>query len=349
MTDPKQAHSDAAFLRRLLLAVLVLGLVWLCWQLRFVLVLAFGAILFAVILNAASRPLQNRLHFPAGASLAVAILLIIAAFVATFALFGAEIARQAEAISEALPAAFDETRRLAGNMGLSAWLDARIEDISRGSVLDGKLSGVLFSVGDGLANLVILLVGGIFLAARPGLYRTGLIKLVPPANRGDAATALDDCRRALGLWLKGRLLAMLMVGVLTAAGLWLIGIPSYLALGLLAALLEFIPFFGPILAAVPAILLALLVGPTEALLVLILFLVIQQLEGNLISPIIQHHAVKLPPAMLLFALLAFGILFGLLGVVLAEPLTVAIFVLVKRLYVREALGTKTPMPGEEGG
>src|SRR5690606_20455728 len=287
------------------------------------LVLAFGAVLFAVILNAASRPMEKRLRLSEATSLTFAIVLIIAAFAATFALFGAEVARQADAIAEALPRALDETRRIAANLGMGVWLDARLDDLSGGEAFDGKLGGILFSVGDGLANLIILLVGGIFLAARPRLYRTGLIKLVPPSNRGDAATALDDCRSALGLWLKGRLLAMVMVGVLTGTGLWLIGIPSYLALGLLAALLEFIPFFGPILAAVPALLLALLIGPTEALLVLILFLVIQQLEGNLISPIIQHHAVELPPALLLFALLAFGILFGVLGVVLAEPLTVA--------------------------
>src|SRR5690606_22222809 len=129
--------------------VLVLGLVWLSWQLRFVLVLAFGAILFAVILNAASRPLQNKLRLPEGASLAVAILLIVAAFAATFALFGAEVGRQADAIAEALPRALDETRRIATNLGLGGWLDARLDDLSDGEALNGKLGGILFSVGDG--------------------------------------------------------------------------------------------------------------------------------------------------------------------------------------------------------
>src|SRR5690606_19472128 len=159
---------------------------------------------------------------------------------------------------------------------------------------------------------------GIFLAARPQLYRTGLIKLVPEGARGNAATALDDCDTALRLWLKGRLLAMVVVGVLIGVGLWLIGVRSYLALALLAAVLEFVPFIGASLAAVPAILLALLAGPEQARLVAGLFLIIQQLEGNLITPIIQQHAVELPAALLLFSLLAFALLFGVIGILLAE-------------------------------
>jgi predicted PurR-regulated permease PerM len=122
--------------------------------------------------------------------------------------------------------------------------------------------------------------------------------------------------------------------------------PSALVLGLLAGLLEFIPFAGPIIAAVPAVLLALVVGPDMALWVAGLYLVVQQLEGNLLSPLIQQYAVDLPGVVLLFSLIGFGILFGTLGVVLAAPLAVVTLVLVKRLYVIETLDTATPIPGE---
>jgi predicted PurR-regulated permease PerM len=346
MTDDERREGDTVFLRRLLLGILVLGVTWLFWQLRFVMVLAFGAILFAVILDSGRRVLEERLHVPHKLSLTAAILLIIGSLGATFALFGAEVAGQAKAISAALPAALEQGEKLAAGLGVEGWVERWVAEFTKGSGMSGNIGNILMSVGDGLTNLIILLVGGVFLASKPHLYRTGLIKLVPPSSRPNAATALNDCQKALQLWLKGRLLAMALVGLLTGAGLWLIGVPSYLALALLAALLEFVPFFGPLIAAVPAVLLALLGSPSDALMVAALFLVIQQLEGNLISPIIQQHAVELPPALLLFALLAFGLLFGLVGVVLAEPLTVAIFVLIKRLYVREALGTNTPMPGE---
>lgn len=347
MIDHDHRESDSQFLRRLLLALLVLAVAWMVWYLRFILVLAFGAILFAVILRSATRPIHQRLHLPETVSLTLAILLILGAFAGSMALFGAQIAQQAQTIADALPAALEEVRSFAAGLGIAGWFEQRFNEIVSGPGGAGDLGRMLMTVGDGIANLIIVLVGGIFLASRPRLYRTGLIKLVPEGGRGNAATALDDCNAALRLWLKGRLLAMLVVGMVTGAGLWLIGVPSYLALGILAALLEFIPFFGPILAAIPAILLALLESPTQALLVAALFLAIQQVEGNLLTPIIQQHAVELPAALLLFSLLAFGLLFGVIGVLLAEPLTVALFVLVKRLYVREALHTNTPMPGED--
>jgi predicted PurR-regulated permease PerM len=192
-----------------------------------------------------------------------------------------------------------------------------------------------------------VIVGGIFMAARPGLYRRGLIKLVPEGGRDNAALALEDSWKALRLWLFGRLVSMVLVGLLTGLGLWWIGIPAALTLGIVAALLEFVPFLGPILAAIPAILLALAVDPTLFLWVVGLFLVIQQIEGNIIAPLVQQQAVELPPALLLFSLVAAGLVFGIVGILFAEPLTVVLFVLVKRLYVREALNTPTPIPGED--
>ena len=122
-----------------------------------------------------------------------------------------------------------------------------------------------------------------------------------------------------------------------------------LALGLLAGMLEFIPFAGPIIASIPAILLALAVGPDLALWVLLLYLAVQQFEGYLLTPLVQQYAVELPGVVLLFSLLAFGTLFGTLGIILAAPLTVVAYVLVKRLYVIETLHTPTPIPGEKAG
>ena len=109
------------------------------------------------------------------------------------------------------------------------------------------------------------------------------------------------------------------------------------------------PFVGPIVAAVPAVLLALASDPASAIWVVALYLLVQQIEGNIITPLFQKRAVELPPALLLFSLVACGLVFGMAGVLFAEPLTVVIFVLVKRLYVREALQTDTPIPGENTG
>src|SRR5690606_19147577 len=348
MSEDSPRAGDALFVRRLLLALLVLAVAGVLWYLRFVVVLAFGAILFAVILRAAAKPLRERFHLPDELALVLATTLILGAFAASVVLFGAQVATQAREIAAALPAALEEARNLAATVGVSLWFEQLIEDLVTGSTAAGDIGRFLVTLGDVITNLLILIVGGIFLAWRPDIYRVGLIKLVPAGGRGNAARALDDCGRALRLWLKGRLLAMVLVGAASGLGLWLFGIPSYLALALAAAVLEFVPFFGPILAAIPAILLALLQSPLDAARVAGLFLLIQQVEGNVLTPIIQQHAVKLPEALLLFALLAFGLLFGIIGVLLAEPLTVTLFVLVKLLYVREALHTSTPIPGEDG-
>jgi predicted PurR-regulated permease PerM len=140
---------------------------------------------------------------------------------------------------------------------------------------------------------------------------------------------------------------MALIGTLTGLGLWLLGVPSALALGLLAGLLEFVPYVGPIIAAIPAILIAVAIDPQLGLWTVLLYAVIQQVEGYAVQPLLQSWAVEVPGAVLLFALLACGGLFGALGVVFAAPLTVVAYVLIKRLYVREALDTPTPIPGEE--
>jgi predicted PurR-regulated permease PerM len=174
-----------------------------------------------------------------------------------------------------------------------------------------------------------------------------MLKLVPERGRALAAEAMEASARALRLWLLGRMVSMATVGLMTWIGLTIIGVPSALTLGLLAALLEFVPFIGPVISAVPAVLLAFAVGPDKALWTVMLFLIVQQIEGNVLEPLVQQRAVDLPPALLLFALVAGGLIFGPVGIILAAPLTVVLYVLVKRLYVQEALHTKTSLPGEE--
>ena len=137
--------------------------------------------------------------------------------------------------------------------------------------------------------------------------------------------------------------------LLTGLGLAWVGLPSALALGLLAGLLAFVPLVGPIVSAIPALLLALADGAATVGWTLAVFVGVQQIEGNVVMPFVQRRMVDLPPALLLFAIVAAGTLLGPLGALLAAPLTVVVFVLVKRLYVREALDTPTPLPGEERG
>jgi predicted PurR-regulated permease PerM len=147
--------------------------------------------------------------------------------------------------------------------------------------------------------------------------------------------------------LKGQLGAMILIFLLTWLGLWMLGVPSAMLLALISGMLEFIPYAGAITSSIPAIMVALVQSPELALWVVGLYVLVHHVEAYLIQPVIQQFAVDIPAVITLFALLAFGLLFGFIGILLAAPLAVVSYVLVKRLYVIEALDTPTPIPGEE--
>lgn len=347
MNEPDRPMSHRLFIERLIIALAIVGLALFLWQLRGLLILLFGAVLVAVILRVIANPIERRFRIPDGIALLISVLILLAVFGIAFWLFGRQVIAQADALSDAIPKAWQAVQERLAAIGLEEPLRQWRQGLQDGDGVVSNLGGVAMSIGNGIADTLLVIVGGIFMASNPDLYRRGIIKLVPQNGRELAAHAFDDSWKALRLWLFGRLVSMILVGLLTGIGLWWIGIPGALTLGIVAALLEFVPFIGPILAAIPAIVLALAVDPTLAFWVAGLFLVIQQIEGNIIAPLVQQRAVTLPPALLLFSLVAAGLIFGIVGILFAEPLTVVIYVLVKRLYVREALHTETPIPGED--
>ena len=344
----ERSGGHRIFIERLIIAIAIFGLALLLWQLRGLLILIFGAVLVSVILGLIARPVAARLHVPQAIGLLVAVLIVAGIIALAFWLFGAETAQQASALRQAIPQAWTMLQVRLEPLGLAEPLRQAVGGIqsSGGGGVLSNIGRIVLSVGSGIGDALLVLVGGIYLAAQPKLYRTGFLKLVPAGGRDRVGLALDDSWRALRLWLLGRLVSMVFIGLLTGIGLWLLGIPGALALGILAFILEFVPFVGPILASIPAIILAVALDPVKALWVAALYLGIQQLEGNVIEPIVQQRAVDLPPALLLFSIVAGAIVFGPTGVVFAAPLAVVMFVMVKRLYVREALNTATEIPGE---
>ena len=343
----KQDGSEHIFIRRVLIVLGLAALFFLVWELRILLLMLFGAIVIASIFRAVADTICHYTRLPNAVSTALAILLVLGSLAALAAVFGSHVAQQVATLKETLPAAWKTLEQRVGDIGLIDQLDRLVATITTPG--GGSLSGfgrMLISIGGGIADFVVVIFAGIYLATQPNFYRVGAIKLVPPARRKIAAEAMLESERALRLWLKGQAVAMLVVGLLTGFGLWVLGMPSAFTLGLVAGVLEFIPFAGPILAAVPAILLALAVSPELALWVTLLYIAVQQFEGNVLTPVVQQYAVDLPGAVLLFSLIGFGTLFGTLGVILAAPLAVVTMVLVKRLYVIETLDTPTPIPGE---
>jgi predicted PurR-regulated permease PerM len=339
--------AQAEFVRRALIVIGLAALALLLWQLRSVLVLLFGAVVVATIVRAIAEPFSKHLRLPDGIAVLVSVLVLAGVLLGIGWLLGQQIAAQFDALAATLPRALDQVDQWLASFGLShpfaTWF-AQLH--TSGGTLVSRFGTWLTSASAAIANFLIVFFGGVFLASQPRFYRTGAIKLIPPAKRSVFSQAMDESERALRLWLKGELIAMLVIGLMTGIGLWLLGVQSWLVLGILAGFFEFIPFAGPILSAVPAILIALVQSPQLALWTALMYVFIQHSEAYLIQPVIQQYAVEVPAVVLLFSLLAFAVLFGPIGILFAAPLSVVVYVLVKRLYVIEALDTPTPIPGE---
>lgn len=323
------------------LAIVAVAL--LLWQVLGLLVLIFAAALLAVTLSAIGDWVSRKSGLPYKLGLLIASLLIAALGGFSLWLLGSQIAGQMDQLSTLLPNAWDQVRSY---LQQRPWGRVVLDEVQSLSL--GPWAGTAaFAVIGGVADIILVIVGGVYLAVQPDLYRRGLIALVPHAGKQKAAETLDESRIALWQWLKGQFISMAIVGVLTAAGLWLIGMPSALALGFLAGVAEFVPYIGPFLAAAPAILLALSEGSLTLFWVVLLYLAVQQIESNLVMPIVMRKLVYLPPALTVFSIVALGSVFGPLGAILAAPLTVFLYVLVSKLYVEGALGKKAELPSDQ--
>jgi predicted PurR-regulated permease PerM len=341
------AFRDGAFVRRVLIVIALGALTALVWRLAHVLLLAFGAVVVAVILRALADLIARCIPATKKWSLALAGLMIVMALGVTLFLFGRQVRAQLGELARIFPPALEY---VLGEFGV----DTRkvLEQLPKviGSGLPqeifSRVASYSMTIIGALADLLLVLVAGVFLAADPTLYKRGVVQLFPSSQHERVESALDTSGVALRLWLKGQLVAMALVGLLTGLALWLIGLPSPVGLGLIAGFGEFIPFLGPILGAVPALVIAASQNTQMLLWTAGAFVLIQQIESNLISPLIQHRTVELPPVLSLLAVLAFAAVFDAIGLVLAVPLTVVLYVIIKKLYVRETLGEVTHVPGE---
>lgn len=334
------------FLRRVLIFVAVAALAFLIWKLRSVLVLLFGAVLIATIVRAIAGPLMRWMRLPERLAVLVAVLAIAGTIAGVGWLIGSRVIQQAQLLATTLPQSARRLDQQLAPFGLGKVAESALSSLSETSRSGMKLAGLLSSGTFVLGSFLIVFFGGIFLAAQPKLYETGFIKLIPEERRKTIELALFEAEKALRLWLKGQLWAMLLVGVMTWAGLTLLGVESPIALALISGLLEFIPYAGAITSAIPAIMVALVQGPELALWTTLLYVLVHHVEAYIIQPLIQQFAVEIPAALALFSLLTFGLLFGFVGILLAVPLAVVSYVLVKRLYVIETLDTETPIPGD---
>ncbi|MCT7377432.1 AI-2E family transporter [Chelativorans salis] len=343
----KNSRDFAIVPWQLLTVGLVIAAALVAWRLQDLILLVFSSILVSIALTSMISFVERHARLNRTASFIIVTVALFVLFIVFFIVLGSQLQQQLVQLWNRLPELIRPVERWLGVSDTETWLAERAEAMMSQTFLLGRIAGLSSAAVGLLANVVLVLVAALYIAHRPELYRYGLVHLFPPRYRPHAEETFDAMDTGLRRWLMGQLLAMLLVGVLTYIGLRSLGVPSALALAVIAGVLEFIPFVGPILSAAPAIAIALAEGPRLALWVAALYLFIQQIEGNFLLPLIQEQAVMLPPAVTLFALLAFGILFGPLGVVLATPLAVLLLIAVKQLWVRDSLHEKVELPGEK--
>lgn len=309
-----------------------------------VLLLVFAGLLCSVLLSSLAEAFVRMSGMSRGMAIGLTVLALLAGAVATGWALWPSVSDQTDQLAKELPAALRELRGWFEGREWGRWLLGRAEpdQLADGGALVDQATGVLLTTVSALAAVLIILFVGLYVAAQPSLYHRGLRRLVPVARRHRADEVLLEVVSVLRWWLIGKVLSMVLVGVLTTVGLWWLDVPLALTFGLLAAALTFIPNFGPVLSVLPPALLALADDPTRAAYVVALYLAIQTIESYAVTPLIQRRTVSMPPALTIMSQLVLGVLVGGIGVAVATPLTAAAMTMVRMLYVEDLLEQDAP-------
>jgi predicted PurR-regulated permease PerM len=357
-----QGHDDAARKRIIYVSIGVIFALlvasYLVYQIAVVVLVLLLTLLFSVIISAPVDYLERRGFGRGAGTLAVfgALLLVLVIMgIALAPTIGYQANQFWETFPELLENAQDIAARLQGALGLGTSFglgSLDVLDSARNFFSGGTLTTVA-NFGAGVASVisyvVVIIIATIYSFARPAPLISGFVALFPAGRRQEVREILADMYHTVQRWFVGQLGSMLIIGILSTLALYLIGVPFALLLGIFSGLVSFIPFIGPLISVIPPVLLALIGKPIDALWVVLAYAIIQTIESYLIQPLIMSRAVSLHPAVVMFALLIMGTLFGFVGVLLAVPLVAALAVLLRELWIErmDALGTDPKPPAAE--
>lgn len=348
----RSTQADPVIRRVLVFMAVLLGLAFASLVLRYisyVLLLVFAGVLFAIFLHGTSITLSTRFHVPQNLALGGTLATLASIIVVLVVAGGPQITTQAIQLTERIPAALEQLRALLSQWELGRRILAMANEPQRwwpiGSNLIQRLPGVFSTAVGGVLNIVIIFFLGIYLSINPSVYINGGLHLIVKKKRARIREVLAATKSAVWRWLFARFLSMAAVGILTTIGLLIAGIPLALALGLIAAVLSFVPYLGPILSFVPAALVALSGEIIDVLWVAIVYAIVQFFESYLITPLIEQQATSVPAAVLISFQLLLGVTAGAMGIFLATPLLVMVIVLIQMLYVQDILGDKIQILG----
>jgi predicted PurR-regulated permease PerM len=284
-------------------------------------------------------PLQRWLKLPHHLALVITALALLGFLFGFLATFGTQTATQFTALAAQLPQAWADTRAWLDSWPVGRWLLSMVDGASNGAGSTTLMSALPIAGGvlGGIGNAALIVVIGLYLAADANVYVNGALRLLPPSRRVRAMFILDAAGADLRKWLTAMTLDMVFYGAVTGFGLWLVGAPFPFPLAVLAGVSVFVPYIGPLVAMVPGLLLALSVSPQLALYAGIVYLIAHELEVNVSLPLLQRWTVHMPPAVSMLAIVAFGLLFGFWGVLLATPMAVVSMTVIRMAYVEDFL------------
>jgi predicted PurR-regulated permease PerM len=356
MTEPTRPHDQEAwrtiptgtFVRAAVALVIVYGLAQVAAKLTNLWILIFGSVVVAVILRSIADPLVKRLRLPSGLAVGLAVLIVLSILGAIGFLFGRQIYAQMDALSTNLPRAWAVVQARWAASPFTGVIIDQIKSLGpeagRALALAPRVASATVS---GIATLVLVLVAGVFLAVHPERSREGVLAMAPLSRRARLREVMNACGMALRGWLRAQLVSMTLVGVLVGLGLWIIGVPAPVALGMITGIAQFVPIVGPIASAAPALILGAMQGGQTFWLTLALYGAVSQLEANVITPMVQKNLASLPVVLGIFGIVALGILFGPLGVLFATPLCLVAYTTVTLLYRQDVLHDKDALaPGQ---
>ncbi|WP_315787937.1 AI-2E family transporter [Fischerella sp. JS2] len=319
---------------------------YILWQIRQIVLLAFAAVVLATVLSQMVKFFQ-RFRIKRGFAVTITVVIVLVILVCFFALIVPRIINQLQQFDNLMPMALERLRawnnwlenlipdqfleNIRGlrylTQSLQSWFNQLINNFF--SLVRSSLSIIL--------GILLFVVLTIMLLVNPLPYRQGFIMLFPAFYRRRVDEILSKCVIALTGWIKGTLLTMSIIAVLSYVGLLILRVPLPLVNAALAGILEFIPNVGPTLSVIPPAILALSDAPWKAAAVVALYFGIQQVESLIVVPVVMKSQVSLLPAVTLLAVVLFGSFFGFLGVFLAVPLVIVCQIWIKEVLVNDIL------------
>lgn len=341
-------------------AVGMVGLAWVFFYLAGAIRVVWLPIVFGAGLVFLLEPVARafeRMRMPRPVAAISAVVVLLAVVFAIGALVLPTIREQAQQFGQQLPHLYltgiDWIRKVATDIGydlddllsqeaIEAWLNDPANQETVQNLLLGFGAGagqVIRGVTEAIAVIVLAPVLAVYMLMDLEKFKVNGLGLVPPRHREETAFVSGEVATALGSFVRGQLLVAIIVGFASSLGMWLIDLPFWLIIGILAGFLNLIPFLGPVVGGALAVLVALLNGDvSQAIWAVVIFVVIQQVDNHVITPLVQRARVNLSPLVIVLALIIGGSVAGLLGVLVAVPAVAVIRIIVGHLWRTRVLG-----------